>query len=500
MTFISIIKNWYTSADSACTLVRDEVCKLIPDWAGQKLGVIPIPDNKHVLFSSYYVDKECVIYDEKTNNFSYSSKEWRSYIPNPLQIFQTFGTQSYFGKDMIIVFFKYTGLYAAYLKKIHSKKEYYSSLLLFFQNEKDFTTCITYCKDIGCLLESTELGASVLENTLDWTKLIDRRDKWYDGHWSKLNTLGILSDYAHPAINPESIEGREGREKSENVEGETNEYSGLYKYKTHTLETFVSNFSALKSEDASCFGCKLKGSIKDFYHCYECIKIVNEDLHKYTLCEKCYVTKIYQHEGHQMINGKIDLELLFKTYKSKFFELQEQIKKKEEAELKIINNVEGLVLNNDEEKKKELNNPSIKKLQLTISEISKHLFTFENILSDKIMEYVKNVLQSENCVAPPLILHGDGEGKSTLGLAISAAISKCVKVATTLEQFKILTNDHLPQNNLVVLSLVDDDQMIDFLKKNQLYISQNIIIVFSHNINSLNIQQQIEGLTKIEIV
>lgn len=288
---LSIIQNWSTSSDDECQTVNESVYKIMPEWSNSKLMCTLVLNDQY----AFYKEKcdtdgqssQCVLYNTKTGYFSLQNTSWRNFIPEHYQTIQTFSMKSLFGKEMMVVFFKYTGLYGVYISRNfgYCCETYFD----WFENRKILDECVTYCQtNSSFTLELNEVGDKETEYSFDSLELTNRFDRWMGGEWKKMDENGI------------------------NIVMHEKEFH------VSTKNEFIDKLDKFREEKFRCAVCSKKDIFRNFFHCIDCItwKVVDHknyntvEQNAYNECQACH-TKSSDHQ-HAMVIPANDSNVLNK--------------------------------------------------------------------------------------------------------------------------------------------------------------------------------------------
>jgi len=288
MNLLHIIQNWHSSSDEDCDKIKNEIYKIIPEWINEKLHCVIALDNNYVFYKNDYGDDYCVLFNIENNTFIKSDKHWKDHFPENTIVIKTISTKSLFGENMLLIFFKYTGIYGVELIKNHALSEYSSSsCTVWFENNKVQEECIKYYENSTQHIYnviSNEIGTKKIHYSFDTGKLMDRYERWYDGEWKKMEELGILYDDHYEE------------------HWDSNFVMHEYKFNTISCEKLIELFNGFKENNYYCNICNDEYTYSKIYHCLACInyEITNNkyiSTYAYNECEKCYKeNKKHEHE------------------------------------------------------------------------------------------------------------------------------------------------------------------------------------------------------------
>jgi hypothetical protein len=284
------MQSWKTCADEDCEKIKTIIYKIIPEWTDEKIGFVLALNDQYVCFreeGAFEIDEESVLYNIKSGEFVKSEKNWRIHLPLAYQTIQTFSTKSLFGQEMMLVFFKETGLYGACIKKDCSSFHH-----LWFENRNVMEECITYYKNnTSFTMESESKGDDEMRYDFDSLKLVDRVNRWFEGGWKTMEELGMLSDAPH-------------------IEKWTIGYSTYEPvFRTTTFDDFIRVFNDVKEQLFSCDLCHKECLFRNIMHCLDCVsrfvivKVFDDDEGRtndvincsYNECMECHKKSTHEH-------------------------------------------------------------------------------------------------------------------------------------------------------------------------------------------------------------
>jgi hypothetical protein len=402
--FTQLINEWKNLSDENCQLIKDEIYKLIPIWNNEdnKISCVKALDSKYVFYKDYFDDhSQCVLYDCQSEKFVLCDNYWKNYLPDGgSTVIKTFTTRSLDGKEIIVVFFKYTGIYGAQISK-HIPDNSSTSCFRWFKDVKILEECVSYCEtssDPSFSIVDNEIGHTKIYHNFDTEKLMDRYERWYNGQWAEMEKNGILdnSDYSST----------------------WNNGSVIYElaFRTTDCNQFSQEITKFMDDTYGCDICNKHILFSKLYHCPTCITWnidePNNFGHKYTSqiayneCEECYIKTTHPHQllcakdpivRTKYINQYTEIQKFYQQQNDEYRETEDI--KKIHREEKIRELTAKLNLNKDKDQILDFiqNNDSkflvVKdpNVVFSISSTFQHLYIFTNILTFK--NWLKTVCQ-----------------------------------------------------------------------------------------------------------
>lgn len=229
-----------------------------------------------------------VVYDQNTDKFSLVNKDWEEYIPSAYETIKTFETKSQFNDKMILVFFKYTGLYGAQLSRKNPSPGSSTSFFMWFKNDITLHQCIDYSLNSNFTIIDNDIGDNETHYSFDSGKLQDRIHRWHEGEWKYFNDLGIKSDSSYQE------EWTMGSIMHDD------------EYQLTNYNEFIESVNKFREKEFTCDECNKESVYSDFMHCLDCIKwyIDGNESYKYPIesaYNECYTCHKKTTHNHQLL-------------------------------------------------------------------------------------------------------------------------------------------------------------------------------------------------------